>query len=146
CEEGEDIAQVIAANYAFALGAGLVVIPEVSRELAESILERFYSLYDPNSGVTPAQAQEALRQQLAELCGLIPVPTNGSITFIGDLPFGFAFPELPSTHLFKYPDLGIAVVNGLAAEQPQTHGTGVVVLVDPGTTPAPEIKAALDLL
>jgi len=25
-------------------------------------------------------------------------------------------------------------------------GTGVVVLVDPGTTPAPEIQAAIDLL
>jgi hypothetical protein len=62
------------------------------------------------------------------------------------LPFGFAYPEYPTTHLFEYPDLGSAVINGLAAEQPRTHGTGVVVLVDPGTMPAPEIQTAIDLL
>ena len=80
------------------------------------------------------------------LCGSLPIPEEGSITFIGKLPFGFAYPEYPSTHLFEYPDLGCAVVNGFAAEQPRTPGTGVVVLVDPSTTPAPEIQTAIDLL
>lgn len=80
------------------------------------------------------------------MCGSIPVPEDGTVTFIGKLPFGFAYPEYASTHLFEHPDLGCAVVNGFAAEQPRTPGTGVVVLVDPGTTAAPEIQAAVDLL
>jgi hypothetical protein len=146
CEEGEELAQVIAANYAFALGAGLSLIPEVDEDAAEALLEFFYTMYDAGSSLSPRQAQEHLRQELLNFCGPIPVPENGSITFVGKLPFGFAYPEHPSTHLFEYPDLGICIVNGFAAEQPEEPGTGVVVLVDPGTTPAPEIQAAIDLL
>jgi hypothetical protein len=146
CEEGEEIAQVIAANYAYALDAGLFLIPEVDKDQAEDILEGFYKLYDRDSGLTPAEAQARLTEELLTLCGSIPVPEGGAITFVGKLPFGFAYPEHPSTHLFEYPDLGCAVINGFSAEQPRTPGTGVVVLVDPGTTPAPEIQAAVDLL
>jgi hypothetical protein len=146
CEEGEEIAQVIAANYAYALDAGLFLIPEVDRDQAEDILEGFYKLYDRDSDLAPGEAQAQLTQELLNLCGSIPVPDGGSITFIGKLPFGFAYPEHPSTHLFEYPDLGCAVVNGFSAEQPRTQGTGVVVLVDPGTTPAPEIQSAINLL
>ena len=146
CEEGEELAQVIAANYAFALDAGLFLIPKVDEDQAEDLLERFYKLYDRDSGLAPAQAQAQLSQELLALCGSLPIPEEGSITFIGKLPFGFAYPEYPSTHLFEYPDLGCAVVNGFAAEQPRTPGIGVVVLVDPGTTPAPEIQTAIDLL
>ena len=43
CEQGEELAEVIAANYAFSLGAGLCLIPEVPKEKAENLLERFYS-------------------------------------------------------------------------------------------------------
>jgi hypothetical protein len=146
CEGGEELSQVIAANYAFALDAGLFLIPEVDKDQAEDLLEGFYKLYDRGSGFAPAEAQARLSQELLALCGSLPIPDEGSITFIGKLPFGFAYPEYPSTHLFEYPDLGCAVVNGFAAEQPRTPGTGVVMLVDPDTTPAPEIQTAVDLL
>lgn len=146
CEDGEEISQVIAANYAYALGAGLHIIPAVGRERADEILEAFYRLSDKDSGLSPAEAQQRLRQELLAICGSLPVPELGSITFIGRLPYGFAYPEYPTTHLFDYPDLGCAVVNGFAAEQDGMPGTGVVTLVDPGTTPAPEIEAAVRLL
>ena len=55
---------------------------------------------------------------------------------------GFSVPEVPSTHLFKYPDLGIAIINGMAAAQPDKPGIGFVALVDPQTTEAHEIAAA----
>lgn len=146
CEQGEEISEVIAANYAYALDAGLFLIPEVDRDRADEILEAFYTLSDGKSGSTPQEAQLRLIQELLNLCGSIPVPEQGSITFVGSLPYGFAYPEHPSTHLLKYPDLGSAVVSGFAAEQPRQPGTGVVMLVDPGTTPAPEIQSAVDLL
>ena len=145
CEEGEELSQVIAANYAFALDAGLFLIPEVDKDRAEELLEGFYKLQD-HADLPPAERQMRLRQELLNLCGSIPVPEGGSITFVGKLPFGFAYPEHPSTHLFEYPDLGCAVINGFAAEQQRRPGTGVVVLVDPGATPAPEIQSAIDLL
>lgn len=146
CEAGEDVSQVIAANYAFALGAGLHIIPAVTREKSEDILERFYKLYERDSDTSPADAQKGLRRELLQMCGTLPVPDHGSITFIGSLPYGFAYPEYPTTHLFDYPDLGCAIVNGFAAEQRDRPGTGVVTLVDPGKTSAPEIEVAARLL
>jgi hypothetical protein len=146
CEEGDELAQVIAANFAFATGAGLHLIPETEEERAEQILERFYGINDnPEQSVSNTLA--SLRQELRELAGPIPVPRGGSITFITDeLPLGFAFPEVPSTHLFIYPDIGIAIVHGLSAAQPDSPGTRVATLVNPQTAPAPEIDAAVSLL
>jgi hypothetical protein len=46
CEEGDELAQVIAANYAFSLKARLCLIPEVEAQKSEQLLESFYSLYD----------------------------------------------------------------------------------------------------
>lgn len=146
CEEGEALSQVIAANYAFALRAGLCLIPEVDKAKSEALLERFYSLYEQRD-ISQTEALEGLRDQLRALCGDLSIPPGGSITFItGRLPYGFAFSGTPSTHLFKYPDLGLSIINGFAAEQPQTRGVNVAVLVDPEKTEAPEIEAATELL
>lgn len=46
CEAGEPLSEVIAANYAFALDADFVLIPEVDKDTAEEVTEEFYSLYD----------------------------------------------------------------------------------------------------
>jgi hypothetical protein len=145
CEDGDELSQIIAANYAFALDAGLFLIPEVDDDRAQELLEGFYNVQNHDE-LSPAEKQARLRQELLNLCGSIPIPESGSITFIGKLPFGFAYPEHPSTHLFEYPDLGCAVINGFSAEQQRRPATGVVVLVDPGATPAPEIQSAVDLL
>lgn len=147
CEAGEDLSEVIAANYAFALGAGLIIIPAVSAPVADEIHEAFYGLYDPNVEGSQSERLRVLRDRLRGMCGEVPVAEGDSITFISkDLPYGFGFPDVPSTHLFKYPDLGVAIVNGLSAEQPQTRGCNVAVLVDPETTDAPEIEAAKTIL
>jgi hypothetical protein len=146
CEQGEALAEVIAANYAHALRAGLCLIPEVGRELSDELLEDFYSLYDYQS-VSPGETLRNLQGRFRVLTGRLPVSERGSITFItGGLPLGFSVPETPSTHLFKYPDLGIAMINGFAAEQPDRPGIGFVSLVDPETTEAHEIAAAKRLL
>lgn len=146
CEVGEDLSEVIAANYAYALRAGLCLIPEVDQDRSVSILERFYSLYDQRD-MSQTTTLEGLRSQLRELCGELKIPTAGSVTFITSrLPYGFAFSDYPSTHLFKYPDLGLSIINGLAAEQPGTNGVNVAVVVDPETADAPEITAATKLL
>jgi hypothetical protein len=142
CEEGDDLAQVIAANYAYALDAGLFLIQETRQERVEQIMERFYSVYDSRDQ-SPSEALRELRDELRGIAADVPVPVGGSITFISDgLPFGFAFPEVPSTHLFSYPALGIATLHGFAAEQQGTRGVQVATLVNPETTAAPEIDAA----
>jgi hypothetical protein len=148
CEDGNDLSQVIAANYAFALGAGLHIIPEVHQTKTEQILENFYNLYEKDErAISQTEVLEGLKRELRDLCGPLPIPDRGSVTFItGGLPYGFAFTEAPSTHLFTYPDLGISIIDGLAAEQPGTKGIGVAAIVDPQQTDAPEIDAAIKLL
>ena len=145
CEVGEPLSEVIAANYAYALGAGLHVIDETDEVERKRLLEAYYSIDAP--GVVAFAERERLKRRLREMVGTVAVPEGGSFTFITkQLPFGAAFPEQPSTHLFTYPDLGIAIVNGFAAEQPNTRGTNVAVLVDPEKVRAPEIEAATKLL
>lgn len=145
CEAGEPLSEVIAANYAFSLNAGLLMIEPPSETERKELLEAYYSINEP--GTNQAEVRDKLQARLRELCNGLELPEGGSLTFItSGLPYGAAFPELPSTHLFHYPDLGIAVVNGFAAEQKHTRGTNVAVVVDPGKVRAPEIEAAIKLL
>jgi hypothetical protein len=146
CEEGDDLAQVIAANYAFATGAGLHLIPKVEEDRVDDILERFYGINEDRQN-SASETLTTLRDEMRTLAGNIPVPPGGSITFITDgLPLGFAFGEAPSTHLFIYPDLGVTIAQGLAAEQPGAPGIRIVTLVNPDQSPAPEVETAVSLL
>jgi hypothetical protein len=145
CEAGEPLSEVIAANYAYALGAGLYLIDKTDDQECKEILESYYSINAPqnNSGAE----RDRLQARLRELCQGIELPQNGSLTFITrGLPFGVAYPELPSTHLFTYPHLGISIINGFAAEQKGTRGVNIAALVDPQKVCAPEIEAAIKIL
>jgi len=144
CEAGGDLAEVIAANYAFAMGAGLKVIPAVPKEKAKDLMDRLYGLYGSGN---PNASFQAVKDELRTLCGEVDVPVDGSLTFFTKLlPFGIAFPEVPATHLFTYPDVGLAVVNGFAAEQAGTPGVNVAVLIDPQTTSSKAGEPAGEIL
>ncbi|MCQ8895240.1 hypothetical protein NQT62_02155 [Limnobacter humi] len=145
CETGDDHAQVVAANYAHSLDAGLCLIPKIDKRQAEALLESFYSLYELHEPV--AEALERLRHRLRELTGPLPSAGIRSATFItNSLPLGVAFPEFPSTHLMLYPQLGVSMLGGFVAEQDDKQGIGCAVLVDPKKAEAPEIEAAADEL
>lgn len=136
CEAGEKLSEVIAANYAYSLGASLTIIPKVDAKAGEQILERFYASEN-------GQQRLDLQDELRDLCSNIGLTERASVTFFTkQLPFGIGFPGHPSTHIFTYPDCGVSVVNGFAAEQTRSRGVNVAVLVDPEKTPAPEIDAA----
>jgi len=145
CEEGELLTEVIAANYAFSIGASLRLIPQVSEVESKNLLEHYYGIDDV--GVNPIERREFVKRQLRAFCEDFASPVGSSLTFITRrLPFGAAYPEVPSTHLFTYPDLGISIVNGFTAEQKGARGVNVAVLVDPAKVRAPEIEAATRLL
>lgn len=142
CEDGDDLAQVIAANYAYAIGAGLYLVPHVPEEDAERIRETFYSLYDDREN-SPTSLLEQVRAELRLRAAMIPVNGLRMVTFISKaLPWGFAFSEVPSTHLFIYPDLGISIINGIASEQANTPGIRVAAVIDPNAVDAPEVEVA----
>lgn len=145
CEANEPLSEVIAANYAYALNAGLHVFDETDEVEGRALLEAYFSIDAP--GVNSAEERVRLSAKMRELVGGVNLPPNGSLTFITrQLPIGVGFPELPGTHLFTYPDLGRAIINGFAAEQPGKRGTNVAVLVNPQKVAAPEIEAAAKLL
>lgn len=143
CEDDSETAQVIAANYAYSLGAGLSLIPTFPKEDADDILERFYTLYETRTQ-SPTLLLDDLKCRLRAHVGDLQFPSGGSLTFVTQkLPWGFAFPERPCTHLFSYPDLGISIINGITAEQPHSSGIGVAAFVDPGAVDSAEVNAAV---
>lgn len=141
CEAGEPLSEIIAANYAFALDADLLIIPKVDRSTAEEITEELYSLYDLH-GQSATDRLAKLSKHIRELCPDVVVPVGGGVTFFtSHIPYGFGFPEAPSTHLAIYPDLGVSVLNGFAAGNAERPGIRSAILVDPGEIEAPEVKA-----
>jgi len=139
CEDGDDFAQVIAANYAYAVGAGMCVIPKVPDEEAEALCEAFYSSSAPGN-TNQTERLQYLKGRLKKLSGEIPIKGKRLLTFITrKIPWGFAYPEMPTTHLISYPDMGIALLNGIVAEQPNSSGVTFGVLIDPGQVEASEI-------
>lgn len=115
-------------------------------ELAESILNKFYGLYE-HADRSPTEILLEIRKSLRACAGDIPVASARAITFvIKKVPWGFAYPDVPTTHFFRYPDLGISVLNGVTAEQPGAPGIRVAALVDPGEVDAAEIQAAVKSL
>lgn len=140
CEAGNELSEVNAANYAYALGASLTIIPKVNPKASEQILEQ---LYASENGEQRLKLQDKLRN----LCGDFELGKGASLSFFTkQLPFGIGFPAYPSTHIFTYPNCGMSLVNGFVAEQAHSRGVNVAVLVDPEKTPAPEIDAATKTL
>lgn len=146
CENDDEHAQVIAANYAYSLEAGLLVVNSISKSEAASICEAFYGAYDRRDLPFREVLQE-LRDRLRELIGDVPLNNVTGITFISkEVPWGFAFPEVPTTHLFSYPDLGISIINAMAAEQNASRPLRVAAVIDPATVPSTEVeKVAITL-
>jgi hypothetical protein len=66
CEDGDELSQVIAANYAFALRAGLFLIQEVDGAITDGLLEAFYSVYDQTE-VSQTEALQRLQSRLRQL-------------------------------------------------------------------------------
>ena len=68
CEDDNDLAQVIAANYAFSIGAGMCLIPSIAKEQAEAILERFYTAHQNRTASSTTLLGE-LKNELRRLAG-----------------------------------------------------------------------------
>jgi hypothetical protein len=146
CEDDEPLAQVIAANYAFSIGADLRIIPAFPKKNARSILERLYGIYEKrDSSVTEELA--VLRRKIRDNVDIDGIEKYSFVTFLTkEIPYGFSFSELPTTHLFTYPDLGIAVFNGFFEEQKGKNGIRVAVLIDSGEVEANEMPPVISSL
>lgn len=146
CEEGDELAQVIVANYAYSIGAGMCLIPRMSDEESDYIAEKLYGL-DQETTQSPTSILEELKSIIRSHIGFIDFKKHNSITFIiKNIPWGVAYSEVPTTHMFIYPDLGIALLNGIVAEQPNSQGIRIATIIDPGEVEANEVKTVINNL
>lgn len=143
CEDGDLHSQVLAAAYAMSLDAGLCVFPEFPRDEADAVLEALYVL---NDRPAPADRFEDLRAELRAHIGELDVRRK-SLTFITEkIPWGLVFQDLATTHLFRYPYLGIGLVNGIAAEHDTAPGVRSAVVIAPHSVESADATTALTRL
>lgn len=147
CEDDGDLVQTIAANYAHSIGAGLQIFSRIDEEYVEQLLDRFYGVDDPSDQSVSAKLEE-LRQELRGVVKLeAPIGSLNLITFIvRRLPLGFAYHELPTTHLFAYPHLGRMIINGFACERRSAPGIESAVMIGAGGVAAREFKSVVNAL
>lgn len=146
CEARSDVVQVIAANYAYAIGASLLFIEEPSPSAVDEINEALYSVYG-NDSLLPMPTQvQALKARIRTLLPDLNTQMGSAITFItGGVPYGLAVSDMPTAHLIAYPDLGISLVSSIYAEH-QFAGVRVAVLIEPGDMAASEIDFIAQVL
>ena len=132
-EDREDIASVITANYAFSIGASLLQIPSIDENIIQEFSESFYNIYATSENESVSSKLKKIRSSMRSLLTEFPLDEFTSITFITDgMPWGFSVPEVPSTHIFSYPDMGNAIANAISSYQDWSEGIRVALMVDPG--------------
>ncbi|MYM28327.1 hypothetical protein GTP58_08320 [Duganella sp. CY15W] len=142
CEDGNSLAQIIAANYAYAIGAGLQLISTPAESLIKDINERFYGATEDRHASTTSILQ-GLARKMREYLKDLNLTGVQSITFItSGIPWGFAVQEMPTTHLFAYPDLGKSIVHGLAATINDGKPLRLIAMIDPGQVASHEVVKA----
>lgn len=131
------VSPVIAANYAFSIGSKLIFFPETDKDDIEIIYDDIaYSRYYAKSARGKISTRSLVSQQYTYESYLPSGKIDASFaTFITKgIPYGYFFPDIPTTHLFSYPDLGITILNSIHIIG-NMQGTKSALLVDPGIFP-----------
>ncbi len=143
------INQVIAANYAYMLHGSIKIVSNSPEEENQSAFEDIMDRDNPSDVRRGHRANRSLMSQQYKLDKKISIEEieEKFVTFItSGFPYGYFFPEVPSTHLFSNPDLGLSVLKGLmAAYRP----TNTALTVDPGhfkNSETKEVNSALTKL
>ena len=146
-EDRMDITAIIAANYAFSIGSSFLQIPSIDEKIIKDIQETFYTIYDNNEIESVSVRLGKLRLSIRTLLPNYHYQTYSSITFITDgMPWGFSFPEIPTTHIISYPDMGNTIANAITSSQKWSEGIRVALLVDPGDAKISELSEVSEIL
>jgi len=144
CERGNDLAEVVASNLAFACGASFMVFPELVEEDRDNWLEEIYTL---GQGGDLTNRFGSLAQRARTHLEQLDFKRFKTILFVtAGIPWGIAAPESVTTHMYRYPDFGRAIIEGLWASQSAARGARTALLIDPQTVEGseiPEINKAL---
>jgi hypothetical protein len=136
CEAGNELAQIVASNLAFATCATFLVIPQLTHEEREEWLTEIYSF----GGVT--ERFVAIRDRARNKLPSVEFERYREVLFVTDgFPWGVAMPQCATTHMFTYPDLGRCVIEGMWASQYPSRGGRNALLIHPQQVEGSEIKA-----
>lgn len=138
-ERGDMLAEVLASNLAFSCGASFAVFPELPVEERDAWLEDLYAL---GEGADLTGRFSGLAKRALDHLGSLDVRRFKSVLFItSGFPWGIAFPEVPTTHMYRYPDFGRAVIEGLWVCQSPDRSARTALLIDPEKIEGSEIPA-----
>lgn len=137
-DDHDAIPQIIAANYAYSLGADLVLITQRDDSLRDDIYREIDERAAHRDELRGTNACKALAAIGAILAPDLAFGARSFITFITrGIPYGYFCNTTPSTHLFSSPHLGELIIAGIywATRSQQCLAA---VLVDPGDFPESE--------
>jgi hypothetical protein len=144
CERGNQLGEVQASNLAFASGASLAMIPELAEDDRDDWLEELYALGE--GGDVTGRFGDLARRAREHFAHLDFTRYKAVLFVTGGFPWGVALPALPTTHMYRYPDFGRAVVEGLWASQTARRSARTALIVDPETVKSSEILPIRDAL
>lgn len=138
CERGDVLAEVIASNLAFACNASFLVFEELEQSNRENWIEKIYSL---GEGGDLTGQLDKLTHQARNHLGEFDFTKYKNVLFItAGFPWGIAIHEVASTHMYRYPDLGRAVIDGIWSSQGAGRSARNALLVDPQAVDSSEIS------
>jgi len=124
---------VIAANYSFSLKASLKFFPQMNRDRVEHVYDALLDRVEFSNLPRGQKAQSELSKIEIDLEKLeIQLKDAEFVTYITvGLPYGYFYPEIPSTHLFSRPDLGLCIFSAIYHKL-NVRTTRSAILLDPG--------------
>jgi len=129
----EGLSSVIAANYAFCTKATIQFLPPRSIQDVDEIYDDFFKTHFQRGTERGQKARQSLDDHLKQFN--VEVKLSGKeklLTFVTHgVPYGYFFPEIPSTHLISGARLGCCIFDGIFAAITPVR-TKAAVIIDPG--------------
>jgi len=138
-EKGEAMSLVIARNLAAASGADIFLLPEVAEEQRELISDKLRD-WANESGLLKDEAKDQVLTFINAQLGPLPSAEPETVTFItSGVPYGIYPFRCPTTHLLRYPLLGVSALNGMVKSLNHARRSPAVVFIDPGAVERSEL-------
>lgn len=130
-DDDDQMSHVVAANYAFSIGADLLVLPPRKDNFREAVYAAIDARYAHRGTEQGHRAENALRELEQELRPLLDFGRRRFVTFITNgFPYGYFYRAAPTTHLFSS-NLCNIIVSGIYWAR-YAPSTVCALLIDPG--------------
>jgi hypothetical protein len=135
----DPLTQIIAANFAFSIGADLVLLPQVERRLSDDL---YYWISSPDK----SHRDRALAEAKVLLAPVLELEDVDFFTFVTTgVPYGYFLANKPTTHLIAQPHLGEQIIANICWSRIEPIASCAVILdaMAPSPSEADVIAEAL---